>query len=282
MCLVGVAFLSSCDPEEPVVQNPEPTITIMASEGFITGTVDNPTVIDLYEPVATKFGFKVESNAETNKELKSLKVVYEYDFGDEEGPVTEDTIIDLSGMTSFEYIDDLAADDERIIIETLKVTATVTDVDNLVNTATIAMQFDLPPIDLINTPLEWVRKGANLLGNTENEMKALGLKWTGSYKDIMATWEILDENVTMWICDGADYATIETDLDKYAYFANLLENEPLTAQKYRNIGTAQSADYNDMLAIMTEEDFFLIHVTRAEIETFTNIGTQITVKGEWK
>ena len=68
MCLVGVAFLSSCDPEEPVVQNPEPTITIMASEGFITGTVDNPTVIDLYEPVATKFGFKVESNAETNKQ----------------------------------------------------------------------------------------------------------------------------------------------------------------------------------------------------------------------
>lgn len=277
VCLASVAFFASCD---PVVTNPEPTIAVMSAENYITGTVEQPTIIDLTDENAInlKYGFHVESNAQTKKQLSSLKISFE--VTDSEGTDVYDTIIDLTGMTTYDFSEFLFDQESRSILLEATITAVVTDVNNETNTATIAFKLDMPAQPLIGKTIEWVRKGNNLMGNTETEMANYGLQWTGSYKDIMATLRPL-AGATMYLCPGDDYDEIETDLDKLTYFSNLLEstNEPI--DKYRNITTNNSANYNDMLAITVGENMYLVHITRAEIAT-GDYGTQITIKGEVK
>ena len=276
VCLASVAFFASCD---PVVDNPEPTIAVMSAENFVNGTIEEPTIIDVNDENAInlKYGFHVESNAQTKKELSTLKITFEETYA--EGTYVSDTTIDLTGLTTFDFSEFLFQQEEREIIGSVVITAVVTDVNNQTNTAAIAFKFDQTAQPLNSTIIEWVRKGNNLMGDTEAEMAACGLQWTGSYKDIMATLRPLT-GATMYICSGDDYATITTDVEKFAYFANLTETaEP--ADKYRNITTNNSANYNDMLAVVYGDGLYLINITRAEIAT-GDYGTQITIKGAVK
>ena len=276
VCLASVAFFASCD---PVVDNPEPTIAVMSAENYVNGTIEEPTIIDVNDENAInlKYGFHVESNAQTKKELSTLKITFEETYA--EGTYVSDTTIDLTGLTTFDFSEFLFQQEEREIIGSVVITAVVTDVNNQTNTAAIAFKFDQTAQPLNSTIIEWVRKGNNLMGDTEAEMAACGLQWTGSYKDIMATLRPLT-GATMYICSGDDYATITTDVEKSAYFANLTETaEP--ADKYRNITTNNSANYNDMLAVVYGDGLYLINITRAEIAT-GDYGTQITIKGAVK
>ena len=276
MCFASVAFFASCT--KPV-ENPEPSIAVMTGENYVTGTVENPTIIDATDASALnyKIGFHVESNAQTKKELSTLKITFS--SIDADGTYSFDTIIDLSGKTSYDYSELLFPQDEREIYLEATVTALVTDVDNKTNTASIAFKLDIPAQPLFARPIEWVRKGANLEGNTEDEMAALGLQWTVSYKEVFATIRPLDEAI-MYVCDGDDYANITTDLEKNEYFAKLAETGT-PVDRYRKITTNNSANYNDMLAVVYDGETYLIHITRAEIAT-GNYGTQITIKGETK
>ena len=277
VCMFSVAFFASC---EKTIEHPEPSIAILAGDNFITGTVDQPTVIDANDESALnlKYGFHVESNAETKKELASLKLTWE--LTDDEGIETFDTIFDLTGMTTYDFEDYLFEQRATVTLMDGTITAVVTDADNQTSTATIAFTIvydeEPLPVELI----EWVRKGANLLGNTEEEMAALGLKWSGSYKEVFATIEPLNDDVFLYLCDGDDFEDIEYMSDKYAYFSNLAETAT-PIEKYRNITTNNSSDYNDMLAVIYGEDLILIRINRAEIETGT-YGTQITIKGAVK
>ena len=286
VCLVSVAFFASCT---KTIEHPEPAIAIMTGDNFITGTVGDPTIIDANDENAINlmYGFHVESNSETQKELKSLLLTIDViTYDPEEGQVNDtyyDTI-DLAGKTTFDFSDYLFQQEDREIITLMEGTikAVVTDVDNQTNTATIAfeIQMDYVPVPLIGNTIEWVRKGANLQGNTEAEMAAMGLKWTGSYKEVFATIEPLNDNVMFYLCDGEDFDDILYVGDKNEYFANLAETATPIA-KYRNITTNNSADDNDMLAVVYGDEQFLIRINRAEIET-GSYGTQITIKGEAK
>ena len=168
-----------------------------------------------------------------------------------------------------------ALEAKDIIAESM-ITATVTDVAGQTATATITLSINEEQ-PLFGTTIEWVRKGTDVL--SAEEMAGYGLQWTGSYKDVMATLKPID-GATMYVCNGDDYATIGTMTEKAAYFANLAETAT-PAENYRNITTNNSANYNDMLAVVNGENTYLIHITRAEIET-GNYGTQITIKGEAK
>ena len=281
VCMFSVAFFASCT---KTIEHPEPTIAILAGDNYIAGTVDQPMVIDASDAnaIGLKYGFHVESNAETKKELASLKLTWDYTYYDEgEETYTYDTIIDLTGKTSYDYSDYLFEQDRAIItLMDGKITAVVTDADNQTNTAAVAFTIEMEEEELPIELIEWVRKGANLLDNTEEEMAALGLKWTGSYKDVMATIEPLNDDVLLYLCDGDDFEDIKYMSDKYAYFSDLAETAT-PIEKYRNITTNNSADYNDMLAVVYGEDLILININRAEIETGT-YGTQITIKGAVK
>ena len=284
VCFASVAFFASCT---KTIEHPEPSIAVKTGELFITGSVDQPTVIDFDDEsaISYKYGFHVESNTQTKKELKEMVIVMDVTTFEESGQVNDiyyDTI-DLTGKTSYD-VEEYLFEQERneILVMEGTIKAFVTDVDNQTNNATIAFRCKMEdtPEPLIGRTIEWIRKGANLQGNTESEMAAMGLKWTISYKDVFATIEPLNDDVVMYLCDGDDFDDIEFVSQKYEYFANLAENEE-PIEKYRNIKTEYGAEYNDMLAVVYGEEYYLILIEDAEIET-GSYGTQITINGKAK
>ena len=265
------------------IEHPEPLIAILVGENFITGTIENPTIIDYNDENAInlKYGFHVESNAETMKELASLRITMDlitYDNGAYHD--TFENIIDLTGMTSYDFSDYLFEQRKSNTLMDGTITAVVTDVANQADTAVIAFTIIMDEEPLISRTIEWIRKGIILIGNTEEEMATLGLEWIGSYKEVFATIKPLNDDVVMYLCDGDDYYDIDTMNDKYAYFVNLAETS-VPIEKYRNITIQNSADYNDMLAVINGEEYFLIRINHADIET-GSYGTQVTITGETK
>jgi hypothetical protein len=262
MCLVSVAFFASCTQE---ITDPKPTISVKVDEGF----VQDGDVVQMY--TQNQFGFIMTSNPQTMKKLSSLKV-----YVDD----AEWANVDLTGETSYVYTDSVfyQLEREEIIGESV-IKAVVTDEAGETNGATITLKIQEPVIPLLGKSIEWVRKGANLMGNTEEEMASYGLQWTGSYKDVYATLKPID-GASLYVCDGNDFAEITTLAEKTAYFMNLNENvDPVDS--YRKITTDHDADYNDMLAIINGENIALVLIKHADIETGT-YGTQITITGEVK
>ena len=268
---------------QKIIIEGKPSIAVIVADNFITGTIENPTIIDYNDEntINLKYGFHVESSAESMKELASLRITMDlitYDNGAYHD--TFENIIDLTGMTSYDFSDYLFEQRKSNTLMDGTITAVVTDVANQADTAVIAFTIIMDEAPLISRTIEWIRKGAILVGNTEEEMAALGLKWTANYKEVFATIEPLNEDVILYLCNGDDYYDIDTMNDKYAYFGNLAETS-VPIEKYRNITIQDSADYNDMLAVVYGDNLFLIHITHANIETGA-YGTQITITGEAK
>ena len=231
--------------------------------------MDGQTV-DLDEEI--NFGFVVASSPVTNKELATLVVKIDD---------TEWANVDLSGKTEYTYTDKVLYGEERDeIVGTSVITAVVTDAAGQTATATITLTLNKPDMPILGMPIEWTRRGANVLD--EEEMALFGLQWTGSYKDVMATIKPLNDDVILYVLEGKgdDFEGIETMSDKNAYFANLAETEEADPY-YRNITTNHDADYNDILAIVNGDSKHLILISHADIDT-GNYGTQITITGEAK
>ena len=261
-CLVSLAFFASCEQE---ISDPKPTISVKIDEGY----VQDGDIVQLN--TQNKFGFIMSSNPLTGKKLTDL-VVYVDD--------TQWAALDLENETSFVYIDSVfyKLEREEIIGESV-IKATVTDEAGEMNTATITLQIQEPVVPLLGKSIEWVRRGANLQGDTEEEMASYGLQWTDSYKEVFATLKPVD-GASMYICNGDDFAEINTWAEKTAYFMDLTENGT-PVDSYRKITTNNSADYNDMLAIIDGENLSLVLISHAEIET-GSFGTQITINGAAK
>ena len=274
VCFASVAFFASCN---PVVDNPEPTIAIMTGENFITGTVDNPTIIDAYDETNYQYGFHVESNAQTKKELAELKVHYE--LIDAQGTRTYDSIIDLTGKTAFDFQDCLyEEEDTRTIVTEFNIQATVTDVDGKTNTATIAMKFDLTAQPLIARTFEWYR-----LGNTITGLEEFGLWWDRNLKATHAQIKPLD-GAKLFIFDAEDWEAIATDVDKAALFNAAIENgQAVSLYDGINTDVAGDKDYDDVIGSITADGtMYLIHITHYFRGTFVSQGYPYTITGEAK
>jgi len=261
MCLVSVAFFASCDPQ---VENPEPAIQVLATEGYL----QNGDVVDANYNYP--FGFVVSSNVETNKELKSLVIT----VNDEEFDNVE-----LSGDTyTYESMIGWVIE-EREIVGEATIKAVVTDVDGQVNTATITVSINYEePVEKVE--YTWVRRGSFLQDNTQAEMAAVGLQWTGSYKDIFATIKPLNENTKMYIIEDAldKFNDIETVIDVENFFDDLKETS-VTVSEYRKVSAEVNKTYNDILAVVDADgNYHLVLIGNAVIETGA-FGTQITLKG---
>ena len=261
VCLFSIAFFASC------TQEGQPTIQVYNHEGYVQDgqTVNTGEQID--------FGFVVASSPITNSKLVSLVVKIDDD---------EWANIDLTGETEYTYTDYVEyAPDRDEILGTSVITAVVTDAAGKTATATITLTINQPDAPLLAQTFSWYRKG-NSIPSAE-EMANYGLKFGDNYKaEVFATILPLDSNVELYLCDGADFATITTMSEKNAYFTSLAAEETGTKiEKYRNVTCNNSADYNDMLAVVYGENLYLIHITRGEIET-GSYGTQVTIKGELK
>ena len=260
VCVASLAFFASC------VKEGQPTIQVLNEEGYVQ---DGKTV-NLYEEV--NFGFVVASSAVTNSELVSLVVDIDGDEWARE---------DLTGKTEYTYRDVVTYEAKKDeIIGTSVITAIVTDAAGQTATATITLTINQPDAPILAQAFSWYRKGNSVPSATE--MATYGLKFGDNYKEVFATILPLDENVQLYLCDGNDFATINTMSEKNTYFTNLAAEQTGTKiEKYRNVTCNNSADYNDMLAVVYGENHYLIHITRGEIET-GSYGTQVTIKGELK
>ena len=273
VCFASVAFFASCQPE-----NPEPTIAVMSGENYITGTVENPTIIDNNDPNAINlmYGFHVESNAQTKKELASLKLSYE--TIDSDGTTTFDTIIDLTGKTSFDFSDFIFDQEERDIVAEATIKAIVTDVNNQTNTATIAMKLDQTAVELVEEDITWVKTGHEV-----QDLSDYGLIWKPLNFKSPFTHIVPAEGCTLFLVENGDedYANIVTDVDLASYYTNLTEiSSPI--EDYNKIDCNNSANYHDLLIVMDANDeLHAININRAEITT-PSAGTRITITGKAK
>ena len=260
VCLFSIAFFASC------TQEGQPTIQVYNQEGY----VQDGATVNVNEEV--NFGFVVASSAVTNSELASLVVKVDD---------TEWANIDLTGYTEYTYTDYVSYEPERDeILGTSVITAVVTDAAGQTATATITLTINQPDAPIVAQSFSWYRKGSTI--PSAEEMANYGLMFGNNYKEVFATILPLNENVQLYLCDGNDFATINTMSEKNAYFTSLATEETGTKiEKYRNVTCNNSADYNDMLAVVYGENLYLIHITRGEIET-GSYGTQVTIKGELK
>lgn len=259
VCLVSVAFFASCDPK---VENPEPSVNFLMSEGYISSDAELLTTDTAW------FCIQANSNLETKKLLKSFNFLV---FSEETR--LYDTLIQDINRDSYEFVTGFQFSTPG----SYTVTGTVIDVDGFsaecrVN---ITVENSLQPA-LIN----WVRTGANVEEQAKEQLESVGLEWTGSHKEIFATIKALD-GVQLWICDGNDFADLLSSQHMANYYNSLFETVPSVAE-YRNITTAHSADYNDMLFTKTADgNYHAVLISHAGIET-GSYGTKITITGAMK
>jgi len=267
VCLVSVAFFASCDPK---VENPEPSIAVLTDTNYI----QNGQVIEW--GVDYLYGFKVASNPETQKELKSFKVV----CGDQ---VLCDSTISGKEFTFEGGIVFSDIDAARVIVDTADIVATVTDVAGEFNTASIQVIINKEEY-LVPANIEWIRKGSNLQGETATEMAKYGLGWE-KRDPFHANIRPL-ENCKLYVIENnaAEFEAITTVAEKATYFAKLIEGGT-AVEEYRNISVAANGEkeYNDILAVVDADgNQHLVLFRKANVLIETGVGVTTTITGEAK
>ena len=255
VCLVSVAFFASCDPE--VIENPEPSIAILAEEGYLTDGL----VIDMNTEYP--YGFVTASNPLTMKNLTRLVVVCG-------GETLCDTAI--SG-TEFTYRGSIyfTNQDSRDLFDA-EIIATVYDEAGKTNSASIKVQVD-EESELEATPFIWKREGSN----PGEGLAELGLKWTKNAKDeVFAVIEPV-EGATLYSVPSEKWDEITTESELDALFSEGGIAQPI--KDYRGVSAWASHEYDDVIATYYEGFYYLIHITKGTVSTK---GTNITIEGEWK
>ncbi|MBR4391193.1 MAG: hypothetical protein IKT08_03700 [Bacteroidales bacterium] len=265
VCLFSVAFFASCDPEETVVENPEPSIAVLDIEGYLNEGFE----ANINTPYP--FGFVMASNPETGKELASLTIsTVQGEYEEVYNTLT------ISG-TEYEYRDTIMWELSRDeFLGTVTIKATVTDVDNQSKTSTMTISVFNPALPLLTSPFEWYR-----LGNTQTGLDEFGLYWENNQKATHAQIKPKD-GVQMFFFEPEVYDATTTDIEKASLFNNAVETmhpQPV----YNNVSTSANGTYNDVIGtIDAEGNTHLIHITKCVIGEFVPAGYPITISGEAK
>ena len=256
VCLVSVAFFASCD---PTVENPEPSIAINASEGYL----QNEQVIEIGTEYL--YGFIASSNAETQKELANLVIT-----------CGETTLCDtaISG-TSFSYDGYISFEESKEIIGSAEIIATVKDVAGETNTATIKVDINKEDT-LEEADFEWYR-----LGNTQTGLEEFGLIWEKNQKETHAQIKPL-EGVKLYLFDSSKWEEVTTATEKAALFSHAIEQQ-IPATVYNNVSTTAAGTYDDVIGtVTTDGEYHLIHVTSCVIDAYQAAGYPIHIFGQAK
>lgn len=266
VCLVSVAFFASCDPEN-VIENPEPSIAVLGGEGYENYLADGD-VIDLN--VEYPYGFRVASNAETQEELARLVILIT-------GEKMQETVLCDSVISGTEFVfsgNIVIEPEEREIIGSAEIIATVTDAAGKTNKASIKL--DLNEDDsLETTTFEWIRaNGADGTGLAE-----FGLQWT---RNVSSRFDaviepITNERVTMYSVPAEKWDEVVTATDKAALFSDGGVAEVI--QDYRGISVDATHDYDVVIATLYNEEYHLIHITKCIVEERYYV---FTITGEAK
>jgi hypothetical protein len=255
VCLVSVAFFASCD---PTIQNPEPVISIVAEEGFLTDAQEN--VLDM--DVAYPYGFMATSNTQTLKELSRMVIVCG-------GTTLCDTAISGTAFTYKGEIIFTDSDDSREIVDHYEIVATVTDVAGQTASATIKIALNKETA-LVTTPFEWRRDG----GADGTGLEEFGLQWT-SNTSTNAIIKPLD-GATLYRFAPEVWGNTNTEIEK----ATLFSEQQIGIAQFSDVSvTAQSQEYDIVLGTTYNGVNHLIHVTGS---TANQRSWHFTITGEAK
>lgn len=259
VCLMGVAFFTSCDPEN-IIENADPTIVFATDSGYLV----NGQAID----VNTAYPLKVtaSANPDTQTELSRLVITGN-------GQTMLDSTI--SGQTfvfegSFTY-----PYSREVIVPEYELKATVTDADGKTASATIVVSVNVDDT-LEETPIEWVK-----IGYDGDDISAYGLVWERTYyKSPFAHIKADTDCVFYVIEEGSDYETIVTATDLARYYANLLETAR-PAEEYK-VDVNASGTYDDLLITKDAAgNYHAIYIEKAKVEVLSD-GTKVTITGKAK
>jgi len=266
VCLVSVAFFASCT--EPV-ENPEPSIEVVTTEGF----VQDGAVIDvLGDTTFVTFGFNVASNPDTKKMLSSLVVSV-----DDEQLAN----LSLSNQSNFTYSNVLAYTFSRDeIIGESTITAIVTDEAGETNTASITIKFNQVAMDLEVKDFSWLRQGTN----PGEGLAEYGLEWKSNVKEAHAIIKPV-EGATLYGFSADTWDEVVTDADKLNAFTEGLHT---IMDDFRGVSAWNSHDdYDFVIGTLYNNEYHLIHITKGDVQSITNdqgqyIRTDITITGQSK
>ena len=262
VCLISAAFFTSCG--KPV-ENPEPSITFKTGENYLFQgqTVDLDRVY--------YFGFIATSNAQTKKELASVRYVVRAS-GDNHTKIMIDTTFTVSG-SEWEMNDTLAFPMVRELVGQGTITVTVTDVDKKKRELDLFLNINKPSMLLSSKEFEWFRLGDSITG-----LKEFGLVWESNQKDTYAQIKPL-EGVTMHKFNDMAWDDAVTEFDKASLFAYASTE----IYEYVSVSSTSGGSYKDVIGTkMPDGTLHLIIVRECVIGEFQPQGYPITIMGEYK
>lgn len=270
VCLVSVAFFASC---KKTVEHPEPAIQVLTTEGYLqNGDVVNVTS----EELAMLFGFKMDANTETNKDLAKLTVnVEKFDVNGASVQKTVWTDQVLTGK-SYTYIDtiffQLEAKDTEL--GSCVITAVVTDAAGETATATITASMIEPEAPLTVGDFDWYR-----LGNEQSGLAEYGLYWYQNAKSPFAQIKPLDGVVLYKFDNSSIWDEVTTATQKTAVFAD----GATTASMYNGVDVNANATYHDVIGTrMADGTLHLLLVESCVIGAQQSAGRPIHIYGKAK
>lgn len=234
----------------------KPTISVLNEEGYVQ---DGDIVISGEE---FNFGFVMASSAETGAALATLVVTVNGE---------ELETVNLTG-TEYTYTRTLAVtfDEETRELPTITIAATVTDVRGKTNIATITLSIEQ---ELVIDNFEWKRDGSN----PGTGLESFGLKWESNQKEVYAVITPV-EGAELFEIPSEKWAEVTTTTEKAALFGE--NGVALPIRDYRGVSVFYSNTYDDVIATLYNGEYYLIHVTEAEV-SFDNV-IHVTITGEWK
>jgi len=260
MLALGMTF-ASCSKDDDDDTNPvdlTPTISFKGGNGYIS---EDATV--LTEENFT-IGINAYENSESGKNLRSVKFT-----------VTSNNVIILEEDSTFneaaytwDYTFSLAdAGDAVFKFE-------VTDKDELTSSVSLTMTAKDPvtTTDLGDAvDFEWLREGVN----AATGLDAYGLKWTKSLKTAYAVIEkdAATKMVSLTAEDWVNFTTVE-DLT-----AAIEAGEDLA--DYRGVHLDAGQTYDEVLGVIYNDEYYMIHITESEISTGA-AGTTAKIMGQSK
>ena len=258
LCIVSVAFFASCskddDPKNPSISVYAPT----------TEFVQDGATVDLLAD-SIKFGFQMASNADSQKELASLRVVIAVDTIE-----TEWANLPLSG-TTFTYTDSFSFSAKEIICDAV-ITATVTDADNNTATTSITLHVDYTDPELEVTDFEWYRWG----NHEQHGLEEFGLYWDRNRNAII----VPTEGTTLFTgFTKEQWDAVTTENQKAAFF-QLAQEAQHAATEYTGVSTNGSGPVEDVIGTVTSDGVcHLLYVERIQFGEFGTYGYPMTVTG---
>ena len=267
ICLVSVAFFASCDPE---ITDYAPTATVVRGAEYVSGTIDNPTIIALDDNTNYKYGFNFAANALSRQALSTVTIVMQYTMADGTTGSSE-VNIDVKGKMTYDY-EQYVFEQSKTMYDAFTVTATVTDAVGEEQTATIAYKVEVED-NLVAQPFKWERyNGANGTGLAE-----FGLKWNDNIqRAFYAIIKPLEGAKLYNITNTSTWDDIKTAADKNAFFAEQLPAFDIS--QFGDIVLGNTTP-NFLLATVYNGQNYLIHITKT---TATNRAWDYTIEGEYK